>query len=171
NVSTASTTGKAIITNLHLGLCQMKGQACTYNVSNGEEGKCYDDGADAEYDCMKTCSVDADCGAALEWDCCTTTNVCVPQDEVCPAQCGTIGADCCDKNTCPITGECRCVAQSDSPQCVDTATSKYEIFNITSFNATNLVYYTYENSTGQLNSCCLSIDNTTCRGWLNITSS
>ncbi|MBT4248047.1 hypothetical protein HOD83_00450 [Candidatus Woesearchaeota archaeon] len=172
NVSTASTTGKAIITNLHLGLCQMKGQACTYNVVTGAEGKCYDLGSDAEYDCAMTCSENSECVAAGTGTSCCSFGVCAADSDECDAMgCGSIGVDCCAGNTCPTSGECRCVARADSPQCVDTATSKYEIFNITSFNATNLVYYTYENSTGQLNSCCLSLDNTTCRGWLNITSS
>ncbi|MBT3583229.1 hypothetical protein HN510_05405 [Candidatus Woesearchaeota archaeon] len=170
NVTTASPTGKAVISNLQIGLCQMKGQDCTYSESSGEEGKCYDYGADADLDCMQSCTVLDDCPNAIDYECCSGSNVCAHDDFGCPSDCGTIGQDCCVGNAC-TSGVCRCVAEADAPQCVDSTTTRYEIFNISEINNTNFVYYTYENSTGDLNSCCLSPDNTTCRGWLNITAS
>jgi hypothetical protein len=171
NVTTASATGKAILTNLEIGLCQMKGQTCTYDASTGEEGKCYDYGADADFDCMQSCTVLDDCPNAIDYECCSGSNVCAHDDFGCPSQCGGEDQDCCIKNTCNSGYVCRCVAEEDNPKCKNPTTSRYNIFNISEINESNFVYYTYENSTGDLNSCCLSPDNRTCRGWLNITAS
>ena len=72
---------------------------------------------------------------------------------------------------CPTSGTCVCVEDSDTPKCVNPSTSRYQLFNISALNINNTVYYTYENSTGHLNTCCLSNDNSTCRGWLGIDAS
>lgn len=169
------------ITNLQIGICQMKGQACTVNTETGANGVCYDYSGDDTLNCLPTCDdtggVDTDCSNRdiNKPFCCDMSRddslgVCAEDLGDCPSACGSIGSDCCYLNKCPTSGACLCTETADEPQCVDPDTAKYRMFNISAINRTNTIYYTYENSTGQLNSCCLSPDNTSCRGWLNISA-
>lgn len=165
--------GTIRLTNLRIGICQMKGQSCTYDIAAGTAGKCYpDSNTNGTLICRTPCDqpsqTDPDCPDADPY--CCSYDVCAADVDECDnIQCGSIGLDCCSGNTCPESGVCRCIAGQDTPQCVDTATTKYKIFNYSAVNSTNIVHYTYENSTGHFNSCCLSADNSSCRGWLNMT--
>lgn len=176
NITGPAAPETVLVTNLQIGMCLAKNQTCTYNFTTGEQGRCYDNGSDNTLDCLKTCpgGTDAECGSPAEWDCCTDTYTCVAQGVNCPLACGTIGYACCVNNKClDEDSTCLCVADQAEPECVNTTlTSKYRIFNYTNLTTSTINKFTWENTTsGKVHSCCLSSDNTSCRGWLNITAS
>jgi len=181
NLTTAATQGKAILANLQIGICQMKAQTCTFNQTTGVAGLCYDETIDGDLDCMATCTNlgtgdDPTCPNSNQDYCCDVNRIdslgiCEQSEDFCDSACGSEGSDCCAGNTCPTSGTCMCVAGQNTPQCRDPSTNRYKLFNISAINKNNTAYYTYENSTGQINTCCLSADNSTCRGWLGIDAS